>query len=100
MRNWPLESVVTERVFSVSAGLEASTVTPGSTAPEASFTVPAMDAWAYTTEGRNSPKASNPTTRFNARIFAPLIRCRKMRLPTRSRRQAGPSRHWILDSDS
>src|SRR5262245_28053623 len=30
------------RTFSIRAGLDASTVTPGSTAPEVSFTTPAM----------------------------------------------------------
>lgn len=32
----------TERTFSVSAGLDASTVTPGNTAPDVSLTTPAM----------------------------------------------------------
>src|ERR1051326_8533874 len=32
---------MTERLLSISAGLEASTVTPGSTAPEGSLTIPA-----------------------------------------------------------
>ena len=41
---WPAPSVTAERTFSISTGLAASTVTPGSTAPEASFTVPAIDA--------------------------------------------------------
>ena len=35
----PVLSVTTERVFSISAGLDASTVTPGSTAPEVSLTI-------------------------------------------------------------
>src|SRR5215831_12626787 len=39
---WPVPSVTTERVFSMSAGLEASTVTPGKTAPVTSLTTPAM----------------------------------------------------------
>jgi hypothetical protein len=38
MRYWPLPSVTTDRTFSISAGLDASTVTPGSTAPDASLT--------------------------------------------------------------
>ena len=42
-RNWPDPSVTALRTFSISAGLVASTVTPGSTAPEASRTTPAMD---------------------------------------------------------
>ena len=32
------------RTFSISAGLDASTVTAGNTAPELSFTVPAIEA--------------------------------------------------------
>ena len=35
-RYWPEPSVVTDRTFSISAGLAASTVTPGSTAPDGS----------------------------------------------------------------
>ena len=35
---WPALSVTADRVFSISAGLDASTVTPGSTAPDASLT--------------------------------------------------------------
>src|SRR5262245_17954589 len=38
----PSLSVTTVRVFSIRAGLEASTVTPGSTAPDVSLTTPAM----------------------------------------------------------
>src|SRR5438045_4215939 len=37
----PLSSVVVVRTFSIRAGLDASTMTPGRTAPEASFAVPA-----------------------------------------------------------
>src|SRR5262245_4751471 len=46
MRYWPLPSVVADLPFSISAGLAASTVTPGSTAPDESRTVPVIDAWA------------------------------------------------------
>ena len=35
--NWPEPSVTADRVFSMSAGLDTSTVTPGSTAPEVSL---------------------------------------------------------------
>src|SRR5947207_3137016 len=42
IRYAPLSSVVTVRVRSMSAGLDASTVTPGSTPPDASRTTPAM----------------------------------------------------------
>jgi hypothetical protein len=36
--------VITVRTFSISAGLDASTVTPGRTAPVVSLTTPAMPA--------------------------------------------------------
>src|SRR6186713_230897 len=42
MRYRPSPSVTTARVFSMSAGLAASTVTPGSTAPDVSRTTPVM----------------------------------------------------------
>src|SRR5262245_53057705 len=45
---------MTVRIFSISTGLAASTVTPGSTAPDVSLTVPVMDAWANTAEGRST----------------------------------------------
>ena len=42
MLYWPVPSVATERTFSISTELDASTVTPGSTAPDASLTIPAI----------------------------------------------------------
>src|SRR4051794_40699246 len=51
MRYWPVPSVTDVRVFSINAGLDASMVTPGSTAPDASFTLPAIDDWACATAG-------------------------------------------------
>src|SRR5262245_2207886 len=53
MRYWPVSSVVADLTFSISAGLEASTVTPGSTPPDASRTVPVREAWANTDAGSN-----------------------------------------------
>ena len=47
----PVLSVVTERTFSMSAGLEASTVTPGNTAPDVSLTTPPIDACAWASVG-------------------------------------------------
>ncbi len=46
MRYRPWPSVTVERVFSMSAGLLASTMTPGTTAPDESLTEPAIAAWA------------------------------------------------------
>src|SRR5579864_4287692 len=39
---WPSPSVTTVRTFSIRAGLAASTLTPGSTAPDVSLTTPAI----------------------------------------------------------
>src|SRR5215471_7603408 len=56
---------MTERTFSMSAGLEASTVTPGMTAPDVSRTTPAIfpeSAWAHTVAG----SSMHPTSRSHA----------------------------------
>jgi hypothetical protein len=67
----PSETAV--RTFSMSAGLEASTVTPGSTAPEVSLIEPAMTAWANAAAGR---VRRDPATRRNrtARIEYLMVR--------------------------
>src|SRR5881397_2143797 len=55
----PEPSVTTVRTFSISAGLAASTVTPGSTAPVVSLTTPAIEPvdadcpWALPATSRN-----------------------------------------------
>ena len=54
MRYWPVPSDVALRTFSMRTGLAASTVTPGSTAPDASRTTPAMVACADAVEGNSS----------------------------------------------
>src|SRR5688500_8418727 len=64
MRYWPLASVIDERTFSMRASLAASTVTPGSTAPDVSLTTPAMDDCASATVGMN---------RIPARTSASLV---------------------------
>src|SRR5687767_4868631 len=75
IRYCPLPSVTTVRTFSINTGLVTSTVTPGSTAPDASRTTPAIDAWAWAITGTS---ATNPTsinaTRVNRniRILQPL----------------------------
>src|SRR5687767_15663567 len=51
IRYWPVPSVVTERTFSIRTGLAASTVTPGSTAPDASLTTPVMAPCAIAAAG-------------------------------------------------
>src|SRR5262245_64822392 len=64
---WPARSVVVDRVFSIRAGLETSTVTPGTTAPLESLTVPAMAvSWADTAldtpTRQTNVKSERPTT--------------------------------------
>src|SRR5262245_40394671 len=48
----------------MSAGLAASTVTPGSTAPDVSFTTPAMDACACAVAGTSSRHAKAANRRY------------------------------------
>src|SRR5687768_15977764 len=56
----------------MSAGLLASTVTPGSTAPDASLTVPASDACAQAADGSRRLHASASTIFIPTRIVVPL----------------------------
>src|SRR5262245_55149705 len=58
MRYCPLPSVIAVRAFSIRAGLDASTVTPGSTASDASRTTPARVACANAIAGLRN---RNPT---------------------------------------
>src|SRR5687767_12667677 len=72
--NWPEPSVTTDRTFSISAGLEASTVTPGRIAPDASFTTPAMDACAYAAAGMSTRHTSASSIPFTTRTGFLLYR--------------------------
>src|SRR5437773_9059487 len=67
----PLASVVAERTFSIKAGLLASTVTPGNTAPVASFTVPANALCACAVAGSAS-HASTTTKTIAIRLLATI----------------------------
>src|SRR4051812_16003600 len=71
MRYWPLPSVTTERVFSISAGLDTSTLTPGSTAPEESLTTPVTEPdrpWADAVDNRPTTATANNAAVRNARM--------------------------------
>src|SRR5439155_16944570 len=59
----PSPSVTTDRLLSISTSLAASTVTPGSTAPEVSFTRPAIVLCADAPPGRNASRATTPRIR-------------------------------------
>src|SRR5258706_9390158 len=75
---WPEPSVVADRVFSIRAGLATSTVTPGSTAPDVSFTVPAIvPVWADATTGNESRAAVHTIqqTRFRIAISSSKLTC-------------------------
>src|SRR5438093_13596388 len=68
----PAPSVTADRTFSISAGLETSTVTPGSTAPDVSLTVPAMLlVCADAAAGSSVRSATPPRIRVNVRM--PLL---------------------------
>src|SRR6266545_1672849 len=67
IRYCPVPSVTTERAFSISAGLLASTVTPGSTAPDGSLTTPVIEAWAKAAEGIRNARSNARTKRTASR---------------------------------
>jgi hypothetical protein len=56
------------RTFSISTSLAASTVTPGSTAPELSLAVPVIAACAYAAAGAASASAITTNALPNPRI--------------------------------
>ena len=62
------------RTFSISAGLAASTVTPGSTAPEESLTVPAMTACADAADGIKHDPRESPRLLTTTRISHLAVR--------------------------
>src|SRR5262245_17598813 len=68
----PSPSVTTVRTFSIRAGLAASTITPGSTAPDVSLTTPAIplgDCCAHESPGRRSPHVNAAMRSFT------VVRC-------------------------
>src|SRR5215472_10353103 len=93
MRYSPRSSVTAERTFSIKTGLEASTVTPGKTAPDVSVTSPeivaALVPWLAAGDGRRS----------NARTRRPRLRERYMgsSFPRkRDRDNAGPPGTYVV----
>ena len=100
MRYWPVPSVTTVRTFSMSAGLDASTVTPGSTAPDPSVTRPAMLGFccAQAMLGIASTNMHKPTLARTLVIrFLQLCKWVKVRRPYRVAIVAGiaSSRHCV-----
>src|SRR5262245_8755314 len=89
----PAPSVTTVRVFSISAGLEASTVTPGSTAPEASLTTPEILACPCACEIVGTSTAQANTNATASRRMSDLLGCHirpviEMRAPSQIRKGA------------
>src|SRR5688500_11350814 len=68
MRYRPAPSVAVVRTFSISAGLAASTVTPGRTAPDESLTAPAIVACAHAVDCAATRHASTKHVRTHTRI--------------------------------
>src|SRR5712691_1206072 len=64
----PWASVTALRTFSINAGLDASTVTPGSTPPDTSLTVPAIVACAYAVVETNTDTITPAATFSTLRI--------------------------------
>src|SRR5580765_1792046 len=69
MRYWPDSSETPVRALVMSAGLDASIVTPGSTAPEVSFTVPAR-LWAVARLAPAPRIATTASNRINTRFMS------------------------------
>src|SRR5262249_12521038 len=84
IRYCPVPSVTAERVFSMSAALDASTGTPGSTAPDASRTVPVSAACARAGVGRR--------TRTRMRIAVDDVSVRIEMAPSQLRDQVAADR--------
>ena len=76
MRYRPALSVTADRTFSMSTGLDASTVTPGRTAPDVSFTVPVIVAWANAAAGATTVHANTTAILARPRI-SDLLRKRQ-----------------------
>ena len=73
MRYCPAPSVTAVRTFSMRAGLDASTVTPGSTAPDWSLTVPVRVPCANARDGSRTA-AIRIKTAFDAPRMVALLR--------------------------
>src|SRR4030095_10625346 len=86
----PLVSVSTTRGAS-NAGPTASTVTPGSTAPEVSLTVPVIDACAHTSRGTRHSQTSRASLLPRALITVLLQWPELQTLTTKQLVEEGPA---------
>src|SRR5215831_2647945 len=74
-RYCPVPSVSAVRVFSMSTGLDTSTVTPGRTPPDGSLTVPAMVACASTVPGKTTAITASDAILKQLRMAIPPALC-------------------------
>src|ERR1044071_9865967 len=92
MRYWPVPSDTALRTFSINAGLDTSTVTPGSTAPDPSVTTPAIVACcADAAVGRATPRANVANRRSSTRRM-------RVNLDSEGRRRVPRGRHTIASA--
>src|SRR5688572_17816066 len=75
IRYRPALSVTVERTFSINSGLAASTDAPGSTAPDESFTRPAIVACAHAVECTARRHATTKQVRTHTRICESPLGC-------------------------
>src|SRR5262245_47667677 len=75
IRYWPVPSVTTVRDFSMSAGLDASTLTPGRIAPDVSRTMPATAGWENEGVAKRSSAAMTRDPVATARMDGLLSDC-------------------------
>src|SRR5919201_22200 len=99
MRYCPAVSVVAVRIFSISTGLEALMVTPGSTAPEGSFTVPARVACANEAAGKIISPQTATSAHLTECIRTPLQRSPSAELGLLLYRKTAISEHEYPQSD-
>src|SRR5688572_1517064 len=105
IRYWPLPSVTTVRAFSMSAGLAASTLTPGRMAPDESLTMPATAGWENAGVESRSNAAMTKDPKASARIdgssqWSPLGRMPFFRGVAYGKRTRRSSTVINLDEDS
>src|SRR6185436_3373918 len=70
---WPEPSVTTDRDFSISTSLAASTLTPGSTAPDVSLTTPPIALCACAAAGYSATPINAAKTDPAIRLLIPLL---------------------------
>src|SRR2546421_11664891 len=101
MRYWPVASVTTDRTFSISAGLAASTFTPGRTPPELSLTTPVIAACAKPVDGKsretNTNRRAHEDRWMGFDIAVLLTGCGSGPTPACGKRWSGRILHSLLD---